>query len=481
MDTGKVRLHAVVGGDGPPLLLLAGWPQTWYAWRLVMPELARDFRVVAVDPRGVGLSDKPEDGYDTGTLAGDMAALMTALGHDRFAMVGHDVGMWTAYALAADHPDRIERLAVAEAAIPGLSPSPPLLGSHEANTRLWHFGFNRLGELNEQLVRGRERLYFGGQFESKAAQKLPEEVVRYYIDTLASDPDALHASFAFYRALDTTIAQNEQRKKRPLGMPVLAIAGEANSGDLVADTMRLGAVDVQSVIIPGCGHYPAEEAPDAMLDALTRFLAPYRDGAPCDRVPAQHTPAQPGAGQGNASAAQPAGAGSFTAPASRIAPLPINHIGMRVKDIDTAINWYQAVLGFELIDGPIEYFPTSRQAARINGIYGPAWTRIRQAHLATGNGVGLELFEFSGAPEDWATPWRPGTVPPPGLYHFCVTAHCIDELADRISAAGGRRNTPIAEPVPAMSMTYSEDLFGHALEINSRSYEQSHPSRVARP
>ena len=81
VDTGDVRLHTVIGGDGPPLLLIHGWPQTWYAWRLVMPDLARDFEVIAVDQRGIGLSDKPEDGYDVGTLAADVVALMDALGH----------------------------------------------------------------------------------------------------------------------------------------------------------------------------------------------------------------------------------------------------------------------------------------------------------------------------------------------------------------------------------------------------------------
>ncbi|MFC4907408.1 alpha/beta fold hydrolase [Actinomadura gamaensis] len=277
VDTGQLRLHAVTGGEGPALLLVAGWPQTWYAWRLLMPALARDFHVVAVDPRGVGLSEKPSDGYDTGTLAGDMAALMTALGHDRFAMVGHDIGMWTGYALAADHPDRLDRLAVAEAAIPGLSPSPPLFGDARSNDRLWHFAFNRLGGLNEQLVRGREHLYFAHQFATKAARKLPDHAVEHYVEILASDPDALRASFAFYRALDTTVAQNRKRKERRLTLPVLTIAGAENSGELVGDTMRLAADDVQSVIIPDCGHYPPEEAPEAMLAALVPFLAPYRD------------------------------------------------------------------------------------------------------------------------------------------------------------------------------------------------------------
>jgi pimeloyl-ACP methyl ester carboxylesterase len=115
VDAGQLRLHAVTGGEGPPLLLVHGWPQTWYAWRLLMPTLARDFSVVAVDQRGIGLSDKPEDGYDTGTLAGDLVALMAALGHQRFAMYGTDTGLIIAYALAADHPDRLDRLVVSEA------------------------------------------------------------------------------------------------------------------------------------------------------------------------------------------------------------------------------------------------------------------------------------------------------------------------------------------------------------------------------
>ena len=124
VDTGELRLHAVIGGEGPPLLLVHGWPETWYAWRLLMPALARDFEVIAVDQRGRGLSDKPAGGYDTGTLANDLVALMDALGHERFAVVGHDTGFAIAYALAADHPDRVERVALAE--IPGLPGSGAL-------------------------------------------------------------------------------------------------------------------------------------------------------------------------------------------------------------------------------------------------------------------------------------------------------------------------------------------------------------------
>lgn len=121
VDTGGVRLHVVAGGEGPPLLLVHGWPETWYYWRLVMPALARGFSVVAVDQRGIGLSDKPSDGYDTGTAAADLVALMEALGHQRFAMVGVDTGMPIAYALAAVYRDQLDRLAVGEAVIAGVT------------------------------------------------------------------------------------------------------------------------------------------------------------------------------------------------------------------------------------------------------------------------------------------------------------------------------------------------------------------------
>jgi pimeloyl-ACP methyl ester carboxylesterase len=277
VDTGDLRQHVVTGGDGPPLLLVHGWPQTWYAWRLVMPELARGFSVVVPDQRGCGLSGKPADGYDTGTLAADLAALMDALGHQRFAVAGHDTGMWIGYALAADHPGRVDRLAVAETPLPGVSPSPPLFASAHLNNALWHFAFNRLTELNDQLVTGREDVYFGWQFAAKAARPLPGYAVRYYIDTLAADPGALHASFAIYRALDATIAQNQQRTTRRLALPVLGIGGGHSLRDQVADTMKLAADDVQTLVIPGCAHYLAEEAPEETLAALTAFLAPYRN------------------------------------------------------------------------------------------------------------------------------------------------------------------------------------------------------------
>lgn len=273
VDTGRVRLHVVSGGTGPALLLLAGWPQTWYAWRHVMPALAEEFTVIAADPRGVGLSDKPDEGYDTGTLARDMVDLMAALGHTRFTMVGHDIGMWTAYALAADHPHVLERMIVAEAAIPGLTPSAPIFSTDLVNSKLWHFGFNRLPALNETLVRGHEYEFFSEQFRTKAAtpDALPEHAVREYVEALTRNPAALHTSFEFYRALETTMEQNMERQRSPLTLPVLAIGGARGLGEGVGTTMRLAGPDVTTLVIDNAGHYPAEENPAAMIEAVLTF------------------------------------------------------------------------------------------------------------------------------------------------------------------------------------------------------------------
>jgi pimeloyl-ACP methyl ester carboxylesterase len=277
ITVGDLRLHAVIGGSGPPLLLVHGWPENWYAWRLVMPALAKSFTVIAVDQRGIGLSDKPHDGYDTGTLANDLLALMDALGHPRFAVVGHDTGFAISYALAADHPDRVERVVLAE--IPGppmASASPPLFVPAPLNNKLWHIPFSRVENVPEQLVQGREDIFFGYEFAIQGG-KLSADVIKYYVG-LVSTPDSLRGSLGFYRALDATLAQNEKRKARRLPMPVLAIGGAASYGDHVGGAMKNLADAVQSVVISGAGHWIAEENPGELLAALDTFLAPYRVG-----------------------------------------------------------------------------------------------------------------------------------------------------------------------------------------------------------
>jgi pimeloyl-ACP methyl ester carboxylesterase len=275
---GGIRFHAVTGGRGPAVLLIGGWPQTWYAWRHVMSALARDFHVVALDPRGVGLSDKPASGYDSGTLADDAVRVMGALGHGKFALVTHDVGSWTGYALASDHPHAVDRFVAMETITPGLTDPSPFLLPGALNSLLWHYPFNRVTDINEQLVRGREDIYFGYQFATKAATptSVPREAVKVYVDAIKASPEALRSSFEFYRAIDLIIAQNSERKKTKLTMPVLAVGGERAVNTGVETEMRSVAENVTSVIIPGGGHYLMDENPGQVLNAIQPFLAPYR-------------------------------------------------------------------------------------------------------------------------------------------------------------------------------------------------------------
>ena len=119
------RLHCAIAGDGAPVLLVPGWPQTWFTWRHVMRALTgQGYMAIAVDPPGTGDSDRPAAGYDTGAVAATLHQLMRQLGHARYQVVGHDIGMWVAYALASDFPDAVSRLALTEAVIPAWRPSP---------------------------------------------------------------------------------------------------------------------------------------------------------------------------------------------------------------------------------------------------------------------------------------------------------------------------------------------------------------------
>jgi len=193
--------------------------------------------------------------------------------------VGHDIGMWTGFAMAHDQPGRIERIALGEALIPGISESPPLLPEGRwLSDFLWHFNFNRARDVNERLVEGREEIYFGHQFATKAGSPdgVPAYAQAFYIEQLRRSPEALRASFDYYRALDESIPQNQERaRQRRLTSPVLAFAGELACGGSVEAELKTVADNVRSVIIAGSGHYPAEEKPAATLEALQAFFAPY--------------------------------------------------------------------------------------------------------------------------------------------------------------------------------------------------------------
>ena len=282
-----IRQHVVIGGDGPPLLLVHGWPENWYAWRFVMPTLAQDFTVIAVDQRGIGLTEMSADGYDAATLATDLAALMTELGHERFAVVGHDTGYIIGYALAADHRDRVDRLVVAE--IPGppgvgdptQPPAPPMFVPEFLNNKLWHIPFNRVNdELIVDMVNSNADAYYRYEYAIQGGgATLPDYAINYYVSLYTREKDVLRASFGLYRAWDATLNQNLERQKTKLTIPVLGIGGENSWGPAAAGGITPAATDVETAIIPGAGHWVAEQAPERMLDTLGTFLAPYHAAA----------------------------------------------------------------------------------------------------------------------------------------------------------------------------------------------------------
>ncbi len=270
-DIDGIKLHHVHCGEGPPVLLIPGWPQTWYVWRHVMSALASaGFHAVAVDPRGIGQSDRPTGGYDMGRAATDLHVLMHRLGHERYLVVGHDIGMWIGYALASDYPQEVERLAIMEAVIPGLASSPPVFVPPSMNVFLWHFMFNQLADLPEMLIQGRERAYLAWMFD-KWSYKRDAVAFDAYVEAYSA-PGALRGGFAYYRAIPETIAQNLRRAEDKLRMPVLALGAEYATADAPLTTMQPAAVNVRGGILPGCGHFVPEESPDALLEQLIPFL-----------------------------------------------------------------------------------------------------------------------------------------------------------------------------------------------------------------
>jgi pimeloyl-ACP methyl ester carboxylesterase len=267
-----VKLHYVEGGEGQrTVVLIPGWPQTWYVWRKVMPELGKSYRVIAVDTRGMGDSSRPSTGYDTQTAAADISALMTKLHVMRYSVIGHDVGMWIAYPLASQHSQAIDRLVMTEALIPGVTPTPPMLLSPQANAGLTQFMFNQLPDLPEFLVAGREAAYLGWVVGHLAYS--PDRVALDEYIRANSVPGAMRAGFEYYRAIPLTMQQNEQLKKTKLTMPVLAIGGVLEAGETTIETMEIVSDNVTGAIIEQCGHYTPEECPEPFLKLIKPFLA----------------------------------------------------------------------------------------------------------------------------------------------------------------------------------------------------------------
>ena len=215
-DVGDVTLHYVVSGEGYPIVLLHGWPQTWYEWRLMIPLLATRYTVIAPDLRGLGDSSRPLDGYDKKTVAADIWRLVhDTLGYREFHLVGHDWGGPTAFALAAAHPEAVSRLAIVDVVIPGDG------GDFSQGGRRWHHQFHMTPDLPEALITGRERIYLQWFYRTFAYDPCAidaaaiDEFVRTY-----AQPGALRAGFAYYRAIGQDAADNAALVHLILSLPL---------------------------------------------------------------------------------------------------------------------------------------------------------------------------------------------------------------------------------------------------------------------
>ena len=270
-DGTKIHYVAAREAGGEAVLLVPGWPQDWHAWEDLLPRLAQEgFAVVAVDPRGIGISDRPLTGYDLGRTGLDLHQVMAALGHDRYHVVGHDVGMWIGYAMASDRPDAVRTLTVMEAVVPGIAESPPLFMSQDKAKNLFHFLFNQVPDLPEELVQGREAEFLNWLFDQKGYRT--DRINRDHYIELYSRPGAMRGGWAYYRAIPESMAQNAKRKQSKLPMPVLALGGGESEKSTTHDSMRAVTTTLYGGVIPGVGHYMPEEAPDEVLDQLLPLL-----------------------------------------------------------------------------------------------------------------------------------------------------------------------------------------------------------------
>ena len=282
VDAGEVRLFARVGGAGPPLLLLHGFPQTHVEWRRIAGPLAKRFTVVAPDLRGYGASDAPAsqrgEGYAKRVMARDAVALMRALGFDRFRLAGHDRGGRVAYRLALDHPQAVEALAVLD-----IVPTAEMWAGMDAARALQVYHWSFLAQpapLPERLLERDDGGWLDHTLASWTATKSlacfePAALAHYR--AFFAEPARIHACCEDYRAgatLDRAADETDRAAGRKISAPLLALWGAAGipaAGASPLDVWRRWATDVRGAAIDS-GHFLPEENPEATRDALLGFF-----------------------------------------------------------------------------------------------------------------------------------------------------------------------------------------------------------------
>jgi haloacetate dehalogenase len=278
VQTSEAAIHGVKGGNGAPLLLLHGWPQTHAEWHWIAPELAKHFTVVALDVRGYGDSSKPPDGsnhagYSKRAMAGDGVEVMQQLGFERFAVVGHDRGGRVAHRMALDHVERVSRVAVIDI-VPTLKLYTTV--TKQLATAYYHWFFLiQPAPLPETLLAHSAEVFLRGLFRGLLPNRISEPVFAEYLRCF-SDPATLHAMCEDYRAgASIDLEHDAADLTTKLSCPLLVLWGERGAMHSLYDvlaTWRERASDVRGRALPG-GHWLPEELPQELLGELMAFLA----------------------------------------------------------------------------------------------------------------------------------------------------------------------------------------------------------------
>jgi len=261
------EIYVRSAGSGPVVVLIHGYAETSDSWAPLAAALEKSYTVIVPDLRGIGRSSRPDGGYDKKTQAADIRAVVTTLGYDHAAVVSHDIGIMVAYAYAALYPDKVDRLVVMDAPLPGIAPWDDIVKDH----RLWHFSF--WGPDEERLVAGRERIYLDriwNNFTGNPNQ--PDEATRAFFAAQYAQPGAMRSGFAYFKAFAQDVEDNKLFARTRLTMPVLAVGGEKSFGATEAVVFRNVATNVQEAVVPGTGHWLMEESPVYTVALIEKFL-----------------------------------------------------------------------------------------------------------------------------------------------------------------------------------------------------------------
>jgi pimeloyl-ACP methyl ester carboxylesterase len=264
------RIHYVIGGSGPAVVLVHGWPYTWVVWRKFMPALVTaGFTVIAPDVRGIGDSDKTVGGYSKVNVATDIHELVQGLGFETINLVGMDIGAMVAFAYATTFPAGLHRLVLSESVIPGFGLEElmnPAAGGH------WHFGFFQQVDTATMLVTGHEAEFLGRFWKMGSVIGVSDADRTQYLNHY-SGPEGLRGGFEHYGTLLDDGKANRELVTTPLATPILVLNGDSGiTRSVLLDGARRAAKSVEFDIVPAAGHTYAADNPNWTAQRLTAFF-----------------------------------------------------------------------------------------------------------------------------------------------------------------------------------------------------------------